>query len=95
MIAKPVEVKTEKKYSLSIRFDDGTSGAVDLTYLSMQGVFNQWEENNLFFHPYIDAETFAICWNKTLELSSDALYLKVKGITFEEWKKSSAHASVK
>ena len=95
MIAKPVEVKTENKYLLNIKFDDGVLGDVDLSHLAGQGVFNQWEENNLFFHPYIDAETFAICWNKTLELSSDALYLKVKGISFEEWKKNSVHASVK
>ncbi len=95
MIAKPIAIKAEKKYLLTLKYDDGLAGTLDLSYLALTGVFNQWEENDLFFHPYIDAETSAICWNKTLELSSDALYLKLKGITFDEWKNQTAHATVK
>jgi hypothetical protein len=95
MISKPVEVKAEKKYSLWVRFADGTSGAIDLSHLSHQGVFEKWEEEDLFFNPYIDKETDAVAWSQTLELSPDSLYLKLKGKTFEEWKSSVAHAAVK
>ncbi len=95
MIAKPLEVKAESKYSLWLRFNDGTKGVVDLSHLAHKGIFNQWEKEDLFLHPYIDKETSAIAWNSELELSPDALYLKLKGKTFEVWKQSTSHVPAK
>ncbi len=95
MIAKPIEIKAESKYLLWLSFNDGTAGTIDLSHLAHKGIFTQWEKGDLFLHPYIDKETSAIAWNSELELSPDALYLKLKGKTFEEWKQSTSHAAAK
>lgn len=85
MISKPIEVKPLGKHKIFIRFEDGKEGAIDLSHLAGKGVFVAWDKNDLFNKVYIDNETLAIAWNKTLELSPDALYLKLVGKSFEEW----------
>ena len=86
MISKPIEIKAIKKYIISIKYSDGTEGEIDLSHLSHQGIFNAWENNDLFYKVYIDKETDAIAWNKDIELCPDALYLKLSNLSFDEWK---------
>jgi hypothetical protein len=86
MFPTPKKIKPLKNYSLWIQYSDGTEGEVHLSHLVGKGVFKAWEEENLFDKVYIDSETKAIAWNETLELCPDSLYLKLKGMTFEQWK---------
>ncbi|MEK7264318.1 MAG: DUF2442 domain-containing protein [Bacteroidota bacterium] len=86
MFPIPVQIKPLNSFHLWIQYSDGTQGELNLSYLVGKGVFKALESENLFDKVYIDKETKAIAWNETLELCPDSLYLRLKGITFEQWK---------
>ena len=86
MFPIPVQIKPLNSFHLWIQYSDGTQGELNLSYLVGNGVFKALESENLFDKVYIDKETKAIAWNETLELCPDSLYLRLKGITFEQWK---------
>jgi len=86
MIVKPTEVKTINQYLIWLKFADNTEGQVDLSHLISKPVFKDWANPDFFNKVYINAETGAIAWNENIELCPDNLYLKIKGLTFEQWK---------
>ncbi|MDQ3022400.1 MAG: DUF2442 domain-containing protein [Bacteroidota bacterium] len=86
MISKPQEVIALDNYKLWIKFEDGIQGEVDLSFLKNKGVFNLWNNYSNFKNVYIDVETFAVAWNKDVEIDSNNLYLKLRGKTFEQWR---------
>jgi len=83
IIPKILTVKALEKYKIYLQYENGTEGVVDLGYLAHKGVFEAWEQDNLFSKVYIDTETFAVAWNETLELCPDNLYLRLTKQTFE------------
>lgn len=87
MFPVPVSVKSLGKYKIWLKYSDQIQGEVDLSYLVGKGVFNIWENENSFEEVYIDPVSKAITWNEDLDLCPDTLYLQLKGITFEDWKK--------
>ena len=87
MFPKPINVQSLDNYHLALSYDDGTTGTVDLSNLAHKGIFEQWEQNNLFNKVYIDSETQTIAWNEDLDVCPDSLYLKLIGISFEDYKK--------
>ncbi len=86
MIVKPIQVKAISQYKICLKYADNTEGQIDLSYLISKPVFKSWISPDFFSKVYIDQETFAIAWDENIELCPDSLYLKIKGITFEEWK---------
>ena len=84
MIAKPVNVKTLNNYTIFVRFSDGMQGSVSLRHLAHTGIFDEWDKNNLFNQVYID-DYGAIAWNDRMDICPDSVYLKLKGLTFEQW----------
>lgn len=86
MISKPLQVKAINQYSIWLKYDDNTEVEVDLSHLINKPVFKNWKESYFFDKVYIDTETFAIAWDENIELCPDSLYLKIKGITFEQWR---------
>lgn len=96
MFAKPIQVRAINKFVIWLKYSDNTEGQIDLSYLLDKPVFQCWKDKNLFFNVYIDKETSAIAWNENIELCPDSLYLKLKGVTFEQWKeKYNAYAQSK
>jgi hypothetical protein len=87
MLIHVIAVKPLANYQIWLKFSDHTEGVVDLSHLSKKGVFKQWDENNLFNQVKIDSETDAIIWNDRIDIDAINLYLKLKNITFEEFKK--------
>ena len=87
MIPKPIEVRAVRQYSIWIKYDDNTEGEVDLSHLINKPVFKNWIEPIVFERVCIDSETGAIAWDENIELCADSLYFKIKGITFEQWRK--------
>jgi hypothetical protein len=85
---RPLQVKAMPKHHIWLAYDDGTQGDVNLSHLVGKGVFNAWESQVNFQNVYIDKETDAIAWNETLELCPNSLYLKIKGMSFEQWKET-------
>ncbi len=75
-IIKPLLIKTEPVFKLFIKFSDGNEGTVDLSDLVGKGVFNEWNNSDLFNKAYIDV-TGAIAWNDELDICSDAVYERI------------------
>lgn len=88
MIPRLVSVEAKGKYVLHVRFSDGLVGTLDLSPLAGKGIFSVWDDNDLFFRPYI-SETGSISWDEDVDIDAANAYLKVKGITFDEWRKRS------
>ena len=86
MFPKLLEIKPLVNYTLWLKYDDGTVGEVDLTELTEKGVFKKIKDKTFFKQVYIDKETDAVAWNEDLDLCPDSLFLKLKGLTFEEFK---------
>ena len=86
MFPKLLSVQTDQKYSLRLRYDDGTAGVADLSHLAGRCIFKLWDENDLFFQVRIDPETNALVCNDLLDLDPDSLYLQIRGLTFEAFK---------
>ena len=86
MLVKVIIVKPLANYKLWLKFNDDTEGVADLSHLSGKGVFKEWDENGLFYSVKIDPETDAIVWNDRIDIDALNLYLKIKNITFKEFK---------
>jgi hypothetical protein len=71
------------KYSLSLSFDDGASGTVDLSDLAGRGVFALWDDYDMFRKVKI-GERGELLWGEQIDVCPDALYLKATGKTAEE-----------
>ncbi len=94
MISKPIIVRPLENYSIWLQYSDGTEGIVNLSYLVQNGIFKVLQDPDIFNKVYIDQVSFAISWSPELEICPDSLYLKLRQITFEQWKEScAAHAS--
>lgn len=85
MIAKPIQVTAIKKYSITIMYDDGTSGEIDLSHLSGKGVFKAWDKNDFFSKVYIDKQSKSISWNDIIQLCPNTLYFKLKKTSYAKW----------
>ena len=86
MFPKLLEIKPLANYTLWLKYDDGTVGEVDLTEFTEKDVFKKIKDKTFFKQVYIDKETDAVAWNEDLDLCPDSLFLKLKGLTFEEFK---------
>lgn len=87
MVPRLNSVEALPGYQLRLSFADGTNGVVDVSGLAGKGVFNAWDEDDLFFRPYIN-ETGTIAWNDFVDIDLLNVYLSLKGLTFEEWRKN-------
>jgi hypothetical protein len=77
-LPRPVEVKPLGKYRLWLRYDDGTTGEVDLSDLAGQGVFKAWEDETFFASVRI-APHGALIWGEDIELCPDMLHARLTG----------------
>ncbi len=85
MIAKPIQVKAVKKYSIRIRYSDGASGELDLSHLAGKGIFKAWDKNDFFSKVYIDKLSKSVAWDDVIQLCPNTLYLKLKKTSFSKW----------
>jgi len=94
MIPQPVNVKALEKYSIYVEYSDGVKGAVDLSHLAHRGIFRAWDGGNFFEQVHV-AESGAIAWDENIDICPDNVYLKIKGLAFEEWRQQSeaSHAA--
>ena len=73
-----IEVKAKERYRLYVRYDDGTSGEVDLAGLVGKGVFGAWEKSGVFENVTL-AEAGHPEWPGGLDLCPDFLYMQLTG----------------
>ena len=74
------EAKAVDRFHVFLRFDDGSSGNVDLTHLAGRGVFSAWLKQGVFEQLSVSADG-ALQWPGDLDLCPDSLYLLLTGKT--------------
>jgi hypothetical protein len=72
---KAIEVKALGNYKISVAFDDGISGSVDLRELVEKGIFRELKDPILFSKVYTTGE--AIAWSDELEIDALNIYAKI------------------
>jgi hypothetical protein len=72
---KATDVKAIGNNKISIAFDDGINGIVDLTDLIQKGIFRELKDPNLFAKVYTTGE--AIAWSDELEIDALNVYAKI------------------
>ena len=80
---KPIEIRALPGYKLWLRYSDGVTGVVDLSYLVGQGVFSAWNDPSAFEKVRL-GEHGAVEWSNDIDLCPDALYLRITGKTPED-----------
>ena len=87
-----IEVKAKEGYRIWLRYLDGVSGEVDLSYLAGRGVFKAWDSPGVFETARVTDYGF-IAWGEgdDIEVCPNALYMRLTGKSLEEmWTGSAA-----
>ena len=89
------KVRACDDYTLELTFDDGQSGFVDLSRYVGQGVFEIWNDPQVF-HSVRIGSLGELVWGEDIDLCADALYLEVTGKrpedAFPALRREEAHA---
>ena len=72
---KATTVKAISNNKISISFDDGIYGIVDLSELIQKGIFRELNDPNFFAKVYTTGE--AIAWSDDLEIDALNIYAKI------------------
>ncbi len=83
-LVRVVEVEAREGYRIWLRYANGASGEVDLSYLAGRGVFKAWDDLDFFKGVYILPDFGGIAWSEEIDLCADALYLKLTGMSVDE-----------
>jgi len=75
---KIVEVKANTDLTLSLVFDNGVCGVVDVSHLKGKGLFKVWADPSVFASVRI-GEDGELLWGNDIGLCPDALYIKITG----------------
>ena len=83
---KPTKVEALDGYKIWIEFEDGVQGEADLSRLAGKGVFEAWDDRELFDTVRIDFPYRAIVWGDSdeLELCTDTFYLELTGKSWDD-----------
>ena len=79
---KVQEVKYVADYTISIKFDDGISGTIQLKDLVQKGIFKVLQDKNLFAKVYTNG--YSIAWSDELEIDATTIYAELTGKHFGE-----------
>ncbi len=80
---KIIDAKALPNFRLTLRFDNGESGVVDLSSLVGRGVFEAWNVPAVFESVSVTDEG-AVRWPGDIDLCPDSLYLQMTGKKPEE-----------
>ena len=79
---KVQEVKYLSDYTISIKFDDGVFGTIQLNDLVEKGIFKALQDKNQFAKVYTNG--YSIAWSNELEIDATAIYADLTGKHFGE-----------
>jgi hypothetical protein len=79
---KVLEVKYISEYIISIKFDDGVSGTIQLNDLVDKGIFKVLQDKNQFAKVYTNG--YSIAWSNELEIDATTIYAELTGKHFGE-----------
>jgi hypothetical protein len=76
------EVKYISDYIISIKFDDGVNGTIELNDLVQKGIFKVLQDKNQFAKVYTNG--YSIAWSNELEIDATKIYSDLTGKHFGE-----------
>ena len=79
---KVQEVKYISDYIISIKFDDGVYGTIELSDLVQKGIFKVLQDKNEFAKVYTNG--YSIAWSNELEIDATTIYSELTGKNFGE-----------
>ena len=79
---KVQEVKYLSDYIISIKYDDGVSGTIQLNDLVQKGIFKVLQDKNQFAKVYTNG--YSIAWSNELEIDATTIYSELTGKNFGE-----------
>lgn len=89
---KLLEVQYERGYCLSVLFEDGARGEIDLTELVSKGIFQTLKDVPQFKKAY--STGYSITWTDDLEIDALNIYLQLTGKSLQEVNQTeTAHAT--
>lgn len=69
------EMEVLDGYKVRVRFEDQTSGVVDLTEMvNSGGVFTALKDRSVFRQAFIDADWAVLCWPGEIDIAPETLY---------------------
>ena len=74
------EVKYIADYTISIKFDDGINGTIQLSDLVQKGIFKLLHDKNQFAKVYTNG--YSIAWSNELEIDANTIYAELTGKHF-------------
>ena len=74
------EVKYIADYTISIKFDDGINGTIQLNDLVQKGIFKLLQDKNQFAKVYTNG--YSIAWSNELEIDANTIYAEFTGKHF-------------
>jgi hypothetical protein len=77
---KVQEVKYISDYIISIKFDDGVNGIIELNDLVQKGIFKVLQDKNQFAKVYTNG--YSIAWSNELEIDANTIYSEITGKHF-------------
>jgi hypothetical protein len=77
MMFRLKEVVSRPGFVLYLKYEDGTEGEIDLSYLAGRGVFSAWDDRAVFESVTITAG--GLEWPGGIDLCEDSLYLRLTG----------------
>jgi hypothetical protein len=80
---KILEALALEGYKIRLKFNDGTTGKVDLSHLAGKGVFALWNDIENFKAFSIE-DGRRLAWSDEIDIDADSLYMKLTGKTPEE-----------
>lgn len=91
-LIRPTQVQARAPHRIWLRYADGTEGEVDLSDLAGRGVFTAWSDPSLFAEVRIGPGG-AICWGESIDVCPDALYLRLTGMSVEDYMPNLRHTA--
>ncbi len=79
---KVQEVKYITDYNISIKFDDGVNGTIQLSDLVQKGIFKVLQDKSEFAKVYTNG--YSIAWSNELEIDATTIYVELTGKYFRE-----------
>ena len=77
-LLRMTDYKVLEPYKRWLRYDDGVSGAVDLSDLAHKQIFAPWEDKSFFEKMKVENGRH-VYWSEDLDLCPDALYMRLTG----------------
>jgi len=82
-MVKLLHVTPQTGFKLHLKYDDGTTGHVDVSNLIGKGVFKALT-NSAVFESVTVGKHGEVRWNDDLELCADSLYLQITAKSVED-----------